>query len=199
MVVNNINIKDEDKINIYLDASVLISFLEGQNDNISDLFEFCNHNKKCKLISSPFTTMEALDIKQEHTFFSKKVAIGVPLKHILAQRRDRDLSKEELKEIHDRISRKLKSNGLGWFFYPQDYQWWILALDIVRDCNINSSDAIHLAQAIYMGCNYLVTTDTSFIKEAKYYLENCLKIKLIKDINVCLPEKALEKIRGDLK
>ena len=135
--------------------------------------------------------MEALDIKQEHRFFNKKVALGVPLKRIINKRRERDLSEAELRDIYNVLNRKLKPQGMGDFFIPKDDSWWKLALDIVTYSNIDSSDAVHLAQAISMGSDILVTTDNFFCKEANLYLKDILKGQ---KILICSPKEAIDKI-----
>ena len=180
------------KFNIYLDASVLISYLEADSDHISELFKLCK-DKNYSMDISPFTIMEALGIKQEHRYFMKKVGQGVPLKHIIKCRRERNLTSGELREIYDTLQRKLKPQGMGEFYGPQDTQWWKIALDIVRDSNINASDAVHLGQALAMGSGLLVTTDQSFCKEASIYLKISVnESKLI----VCSPEEAIKIINS---
>ena len=136
--------------------------------------------------------MEAIDIKQEHSYFLKKVEQGVPLKYVISQRRERDLSSEDLKKVYSIMNEKLKSAGIEWFYYPDKGEWWKLALDIVRDSNINSSDAIHLAQAVFMGCTFLVTTDTHLIKEGNKYLEGYLKEEILV---IGLPSEAIKRLK----
>ena len=123
----------------------------------------------------------------------KKVGQGVPLKHILSSRRERDLNSEELKEIFDILQRKLKPQGMGEFYSPQDAQWWKIALDIARDSNINASDAVHLGQALAMGSGLLVTTDKKLCKEAGDYIK---KYTQENRLIVCSPEEAIKIINS---
>ena len=133
--------------------------------------------------------METLQIKQEHKYSLKKVAQGTPLKSIISTRRQRDLTSDELKEIFDTLQRKLKPQGMSEFYGPEDARWWTLALNIVRDTNINASDAVHLGQALTMGSGLLVTTDKAFCRDATTYLKIHQKeSKLI----VCSPEEAIK-------
>jgi hypothetical protein len=176
-------------IHIYLDASTLISFTEADNDFISELIKLCK-DKNYMMDITPFTIMESLGVKQEHAFFNKKVAEGMPLKWIISRRRERDLSSEELKKIYSVIERKLKPQGMDAFYFPEKIgEFWKLALNIVRDSNINSSDAVHLGQAISMESYLLVTTDKQFCDESTKYLKTFLpKSTLL----VCMPKDAIE-------
>ena len=173
---------------IYLDSSVLISFTEADSDSISELLSMCKA-KNVVVRISPYTVMESLNIKQEHKYFMKKVSEGMALKKVISNRRERDLTTQDLKGIFEVLRRKLKPHGMEFFHYPLDANWWKLALDITRDSNVNSSDAIHLAQSVFMGCDLLVSTDNFFIENGINFLKEYLKNeKLV----ICRPEKAVE-------
>ena len=143
--------------------------------------------RKWKYHISFFCIMEALDIKQEHFFFNKKVGIGEPLKKIISKRRDRDLSSSDLKEIQESfVNRLLKPHKMEMGYYFVDVNSWFKCLEIVRDTNINSSDAMHLTTALGLNCDILITSDNHFISEGnKYIKEKMPKNKLV----LCLPEK----------
>lgn len=181
---------------VYLDANIVISFIETQDDSICELIKLCNKNK-IKMYISPFTMMESLDIKQEHKYFNKKVVEGVPLKSIISNRYKRDLSKDELQKIHEKIKRKLNLQDLGWYFYPLDPNWWKTALDIVADSNVTSSDALHLGQALNMDVQLLITNDNEFKVEGNKYLIEVSKGKIIEFI--VSTKKALEIIKKDFE
>lgn len=187
------NGKTTKKLIIYLDASVLISFTEAESDEISELLSTCK-KKGFEIRVTPFTIMEALGIKQEHKFFMKKVSEGIPMKWIISKRRERDLENNDLREIYNILKRKLKPYDMENFYYIEDKNWWKLALDITRDSNVNSSDAIHLAQAVFMGCDILVTTDSHFIQEGIKYIKEYLKNE---DLILCLPKQAIAKIKDN--
>ena len=179
------------KFVLYLDASVLVSFLDAESDSICELLSLCR-KKDVEINVSPFTIMESLNIKQEHKFFNKKVAEGMSLRHILSNRDKRDLTHKDLKDIYDIIRRKLKPYEMETFYDPEDRNWWKLALNIVRDSNINSADALHLALSIFLDCNILVTTDTFFIEQGNRYIKEKLSNE---DLIICLPEQARDIIK----
>lgn len=181
-------IKNKDIHRIYLDASVLISFLEGESDTISELLTLCK-KEEIPINVSPFTIMESLDIKQEHGFFTKEVAKGVPFKRIISRRRERNLTKEQLTEIYHVLRNKLKPHNMEDFWAPDSTDWWAFALDIVRDSNITASDSIHIAQAIFLECDLLATTDNFLIEEGNKYLK---EIKRDVSLKICLPEKIIK-------
>lgn len=178
----------EVNLGVYLDANILTSFLENENDTISELLSFLKKNN-IKIYFSPFTMMEVLDIKHEHKYFHKKVAEGVPLKHIISKRRERDLTDEELANVFEETKRKLKTYDLEWFYYPLNAGWWKTALDIITDSNVTSSDALHLGQAINMGVNRLITSDKQFRDEGNKYLKEKFNGKY--EDFILLPKEAL--------
>jgi|GEM_PF-961368 predicted nucleic acid-binding protein len=57
------------------------------------------------------------------------------------------------------------------FKYPKDAAMWDRAEEICGGTNLSSADALHLAAAIEIGCNILVTTDKDFITIASNYIK----------------------------
>jgi len=180
-------------VKIYLDASVIVSFLAGKDEHVAELFLLCNEKNILYQIS-PFSLMEALDIKQEHRYFLKKVADGFSIRDALKDRRSRNLTKEEIIKVHKDTLITLKPQKLDWYYYSKGSNWWEEAINIVSDTNINSSDAIHLAQALISGYDFLVTHDGPFIKEGnKYIKENFKNVKL----EILRPNQMVEKLKGE--
>lgn len=168
---------------LYLDTCVFLDLIEGRNSDTIALIKKAQQNKWIYVISA-FTGMEAVDIKQEHKFFYNKVEEGIPLKRILSNRQDRDLNEPDINSVNNALEKKSKIWGLDKVTYLGDKDHWLIALNITRETNINSSDAIHLATALGLGVDILVTNDNGFISNAEIYLAK----NSIKNLKVCLPE-----------
>lgn len=179
---------------LYFDTNILIDLIERTDDNVIILVETAKKKGWTYLISA-FTAMETADIRQEHKYFHNKVEKGTPLKHIISNRRERDLNKEDIKDINKHIERKKKDYNIIWAFYIDTGEDWKLALDITMETNINCNDAIHVAQAYHFGCQILVTNDTFLIKEGNEYLK---ENDFYEELRICKPidvEKNLEEMK----
>ncbi len=170
---------------LYFDTNFIIDINNGRGIPCS-IIERAKE-KKWKYYVSFFCIMEALDIKQEHFFFNKKVGLGEPIKNILKNRRERDLSSPDLIDIQESfVNKLLKPHKMELGYYFIDVNSWMKCLEIVRDSNINTSDAIHLTTALGLNCDILLTSDHHFIQEGnKYIKEKSPKNRLV----ICLPEK----------
>ncbi len=111
----------------------------------------------------------------------------MPIKSIISKRRERDLTKNELTQIQkDFVQNILDPNNMEYGFFFTDREGWLQSLEIVRETNINSSDAIHLATALALDCDILLTSDNHFITEGNTYLRN--KVSNNK-LEICHPDK----------
>jgi len=176
---------------IYFDTNFVIDISSGKSLSCHILEEA--KKKKWRYYVSIFCMMEAFDIKQEHFFFNKKVSIGESLKRIISKRRERDLSESDLKEIKDILTNKLfKPHEMDHAYYFEDSDTWKMCLEITRDTNITASDAIHLATALALNCDILITSDIPFIIEGNRYIR---KKKLENKLVLCTPEKFYDALR----
>jgi len=177
---------------LYFDTNFILDVMEGDT-KACQIIENAKE-KKWKYSSSIFTLMEALDIKQEHYFFKQKVNLGKPLRHIISLRYERDLHKIDLDRVKTEFINKFRKDHSGQGLYYILEEGWQNAYYIVKESNITSSDAIHLATAISAGCDILLTSDKFFIKEGNKYLK---KIGLDREIKICKP-KDLNKTLKDM-
>jgi len=162
---------------IYLDSNIILDVLrDRQRHGELVSLKLLERAKRDKwfVSTSPFAIMEILDVEQDDLFFQIKVSEGNTVADVLRIRRQRDLSRERLDNISRRIAGKLRI-AYGYIDYWElDSEGFDHAVELARTTNISASDCIHLATALELGCDVLVTTDQFFEREAKQYLPTSL-------------------------
>lgn len=172
---------------LYLDSNVILDVLrDRQRHGELVSLKLLERAKRDKwfVSTSPFAIMEILDVEQDDMFFQIKVSEGNTVADVLRIRRQRDLSKEQLNSISKRIEDKLRV-AYGYIDYWElDSKGFDRAVKLAQTTNISAPDCIHLATALELHCDVLVTTDEFFAKEGKQYLPTSL------------PEKVEEELRN---
>lgn len=162
---------------LYLDTNIILDVLRDRRrrgELVSlKLLEQAKRNK-WYISTSTFAIMEILDVEQDDLFFQLRVSEGDTVADVLRIRRQRDLTTEQL----DRISKKLRDKlSISYDYIAQwhlDQKGFDHALELVRTTNITAPDCIHLATALELGCDFLVTTDEFFLKEARKHIPTSL-------------------------
>jgi predicted nucleic acid-binding protein len=96
------------------------------------------------------------------------------LKWILRNRGEPDLSDEELKTIYNKMyDNFFKKYKFVQLFYLE-LEGWEKAIDLSLKSNIATTDLIHLATALLLDCDLLVTSDEFFCKQANKFIPSCL-------------------------
>ena len=118
--------------------------------------------------------MEVLDAEQDDRFFQIKVSEGSTVGEVLRIRYRRDLPKQLLDKISRRIEEKLRIAYSHIQYWELKVEGFDRAVELARGSNISAPDCIHLATALEVGCDILVTADEFFMKEAKEYIATSL-------------------------
>lgn len=131
-------------------------------------------------------------MEQEEKFIENLRADGLLLSQIrglLGNRRQTKcgLQRRELDAIYIRLHDVLTTRySFITFEHPRLPEFWETAEEFCSATNIGTSDAIHLASAIGMGCNILATRDKDFRRIADDYIVAILPEEV---------EKGLSKLR----
>lgn len=159
------------KINVvpylYLDTNVILDAIDNRWQPAVDLMNQIG-KKNWECCTSRFTVLEILDVKQEEKYIENLLVEGHRLSRVrdlLGIRRQptRGLKVRELNEIYQQLYDKLSQEySFINFEHPIDEKLWDKADAYGTSTNIGSTDAIHLASAITIGCNILVTRDQDF-------------------------------------
>lgn len=170
--------------NIYFDTNVLRDCIKHRNDQTIHVVETAR-DKNWLCHSSIFSIMELLDVRKDEIFVLKRLQDGSEINQVLRERFDKNLTKEDFKQINDEIENFFKTHKFVKFM-PLTDDGWNLAAEISSTSSISAADALHLATALKTGCDLLVTSDEVFIKNARKLISSN-KLKL----QVCRPNQAL--------
>jgi predicted nucleic acid-binding protein len=118
--------------------------------------------------------MEALDVEQEHAWFLTRLQAGEHTERLLARRRRRDLTLDELRDVFRRFMTTLVERDL-----ERHIQWIPLtlrgkeldeAMVLAGESNISAPDCLHVATALQAGCDVLVTSDDGLRDAARPHI-----------------------------
>lgn len=124
--------------------------------------------ERWKCSTSRFTILEMLDIEHEQRFIDNLLIEGYLLSRVrdlLGVRRQFrwGLKTRELDEIYTKLHDELENKyDFVNFEHPTRAEAWNRADDYCATTNVSATDAIHLALAVEIGCNILVTRDKDF-------------------------------------
>jgi predicted nucleic acid-binding protein len=170
--MNHANVNPKSTPHIYVDTNILGSILEKQPTSSSHLLDLII-NKGWDCSTSIFAFMELYDISQDNKYVLNQLQLGVHIKKAYKSLDQKNLSTTDLKEIQRNIREKLSEKYPNIKFYDLEKDSWDMALDLKISTNISAPDVIHLATAMGLKCDLLVTLDSFFKKEAERYIKTC--------------------------
>jgi len=157
---------------LYLDTCIILDAIYNRRAASNSLIKQAKNevergNWLCS--TSRWTVIELFDNMQEELFVKNLRVEGnlwsnVNRKLHTRRQTGAGLKKPELTSIWKQLH-ELTNNQLSFIQsqHPLNDAMWNKAEDICGTTNIGSTDALHLASALEIGCNILVTTDQDFI------------------------------------
>ena len=148
---------------VFVDANVLLDVLWGRRPSSEELLKLL---RACgiPIYTSYLVFLELIDKEQERMFVQNLINEGRTLDYILRVRKNRRLTKDERKEAVDKVYELLKEYGIE-LLVPRDEGIWETATLVMKDVNVESNDAFHIASAMEAGCNIFVTSDERLGKQ----------------------------------
>lgn len=160
---------------LYLDTSAVLKFLEGHPGVHQQAFSLISqavNDGRWVCYLSEFALMEMVDQTQSHTYIKRELRTGALLRAIL--------NKEHSEIYLDRRQLTTAYNHV-WRWYESHSDILTLALPALRDLSVSDTlllawviagnsvmrapDSLHLAIALLLGCDMLVTSDEQFRDE----------------------------------
>jgi len=160
---------------LYLDTNVILDAHHKRWQPAISLMERIN-KEQWKCITGHLTLLELLDTEHEQIFIDNLLSDGYLLskvRDLLGVRRQErwGLKKRELDEvyinIHDYLTQEYPFVSIE---YPLTESFWNKAEEYCSTTNIFFADAMHLAMAVEIGCNILVTRDKDFKRIADHII-----------------------------
>lgn len=155
---------------IYIDTNVIRDCIKRRKDYSLSLMKIIR-KQNIESITSIFTLLELWRVEKEEDFFFRMVRQGYDLNSILRQRSNKDLTDSELNAVNKRLDTFFKEYDC---ITPVqlDEEGWQFAVDITRTTNIEPADVMHLATALGVGCDLLITNDNPFMTQAIEFIKN---------------------------
>lgn len=162
-------------LHIYLDTNVILDAIHKRYQPSEHLVDRIR-KEKWRCSTSRFTMLEMLDIEHEERFADNLIKQGIlqsKVRDYMGVRRQEKwaLPKRELDEIraalYDALNKDFKFIK---FRHPLTSKVWDKADDYCAITCISAPDAIHLASAIELGCDILVTRDGDFHNIADQFI-----------------------------
>jgi len=159
---------------LYLDTNVILDAVDGRWPPSADLIERIRaEGWPCS--TSRFTFLEMLEVKQEDQFMRNQLAEGLTLSQTVRRLGSRRWGKlalrtGELDRIYGELYVAVETDYPFVTFQRPQSGLWDQAEEYCAATNIGAVDSIHLATAIGVGCDVLVTRDSDFRLIADNYI-----------------------------
>lgn len=167
------------KRTVYLDTSVILDYILRRNDMAPVLWRSIK-KRNWKIITSTFAMMEIADWKKRDLFIRNKIESRWDMDTILSHKNKLDLTNYEFKKTHDWLLEYEELMKIN--FVEIKEEAWLKAREISANTNLLAKDALHFStayiSALNKECDFLVTSDGDFQKEATNYLKNKKGCKL---------------------
>lgn len=153
----------------YIDTNIIRDIVTNRNRDSVIFFELAKI-ANVQLFTSAYALMEFLDIKKDDIHFNNKViGQGWDVGKFLKTRSTPHFRQHDFELLGDNFDDSLEilSQANVQFLELTESSGWELAVGISLKSCLASDDALHLAVLLSNQCNYLVTNDTDFLREAK--------------------------------
>ncbi len=163
--------RDEVFPRFYFDTNIILDLIEGRSQSSRLLFDFLVGKFDWRLYTAVFAQVEVYEKKQKDEFRRQKERAGWSNEEVLKAMDKRDLSQETLDDISGQVDAELIYiiEHLENITHLDDYGW-DLAAEIKKLTNLSDHDAIHLAEALAVPCDVLLTRDEFFTDIAREYI-----------------------------
>ncbi len=186
-------LKRKNKVNkkvIYLDTSAILDYILKRNDVVPVLWRSIK-KRKWRITTSAFAMMEIADWKKRDLFGRNKLELKWDMDNILSHKNKPDLTDYEFKKVKDWLNNCEELTQVD--FVELENEAWLKAREISAETNLLAKDALHFSTAYAFAlnneCDFLITSDGDFKKEAEVYLLKNKKCKL----KIFLPDEFIEK------
>ncbi len=114
---------------------------------------------------------EAINIEQEFVHITNMFADRLSFDEIIRNRKWKKLSQEQRDDAIDKVRFLFKQYPIE--ALELDAEQWNIVFKVLRDINVNATDAIHVATALLDNSTLFITIDEQLKSEAKIYM-NCM-------------------------
>ena len=120
--------------------------------------------------TSSYTVLELLDRKKEDEFVRKQLEKGWSPTDIVRRRLQRELTPTQLLDVYDRLTEAIQTHYSFIIFHEAGVRLLDSAEEICGSTNLWAADSLHLATAMALQCDALVTRDTHLQRVGAGYI-----------------------------
>jgi len=170
---------------VFVDTNVLLDVLWDRRPSSKELLKVLRE-REILIYTSYLVVLELIDKEQEQVFIRNLINERRTLDYILRVRKNRRLTADERRKAVDRVYEMLKEYDIR-LIVPRDEGIWETAILVMKDVNVESNDAFHIASAKEAECNVFVTSDEKLGRQVnqiaglKWYKPHELLKELIKE------------------
>jgi predicted nucleic acid-binding protein len=169
----------------YLDTNVFLDYIRKRDESVVDFIHNARTNA-LDLVTSYFTYLEVLDKEAEDFYIQRELRKKKTFGEIRRSIYNRDLDKDELKNVRDTTAEKMPSRdgrSLDLFtLYFLNDAGWFHAMELMSEINLGSGDAVHVATALESNCDILLTKDRHLIRSAREKMVCMAPAEFMKDL-----------------
>ena len=168
------NLQSAARPTIYLDTTVLLDVVDNRSESVSQMLETIR-DQNFNVLASPFGILEMLEAKKTDVWAESMLERGYTVVQISRRMGSRRagptaLTAERLAEVYTSIRQALQG-PLGIVGFPEPTPGLMeQAEDICASTMLAAGDSLHLATALYFGCQLLVSSDSDLIRIARDYI-----------------------------
>ena len=188
---------------LYIDTNVVLDFIADKDNNVIVLMKSVK-SRGWKLRISTFAMIELAEYRKNEIFLWDKLSKNTSLNKIMKRIRNprdnkklKDFQFEQVSNWLDDLQSELPNIDfldIGPSEGKDKIGSWQLALDLGIYSNLNAKDVIHFATAIAAAqsnsCDFFITSDGEFYKEAKRIVED---LKMKNKLKILKPKDFIEK------
>lgn len=143
---------------LYVDTMIVLDAIDDRwQASVALLEKIQQEGWRCS--TSSFTVLELLDRKKEDEFVRKQLTRGWSPTDIVRRRRQRKLTANELLSVYDQLTEAIQTRYSFITFHEAGTELLDSAGELSGTTNIWAADSLHLATAMALQCDILVTRD----------------------------------------
>ena len=159
---------------IYFDTTVLLDAVDRRSQSTRLMLETVREHK-LQVLASPFGILEMIEAKKTDRWAESMLERGytvVQISRRMGSRRTGPtaLTSDDLAEVYTAI-REALTGELDFVGFPEPTPGLMnRAEDICAATTLAAADSLHLATALYFGCQILISSDSDLIRTARLYI-----------------------------
>ena len=168
------NVSTVNRPAIYFDTTVLLDVIDNRRESTHMLLETAREHG-FQITASPFGILEMIEAKKTDRWAESMLERGytvVQISRRMGSRRSGPLAltSDQIADVYNAIREALQGE-LDIVGFPEPTPGLMNhAEDICASTTLAAADSLHLATALYFGCQLIVSSDSDLLRTARQYI-----------------------------